>query len=467
MKKHILLSGLACLLLGITFMSCSTNAPISDDYVLQVKKTGLRQGVFVRRYQLTGDYGSHTTFTADMLKTYIANVLQPDYVLIQHAYDLGLDKTPEIAQKMTDYRVNLLADNHPIKYAQLTILKKDLEEFYDKKSKVYDVDIIQAASFRDADSLYKLLQSGQKLERPRFLMEGTLPNFYHDPSLVYGEGLHPELLSELVKMQQGDISQPIYAASIWTILKLNKIEKNKNLPPFEESEQTLLAQAQAFFKYEQHKQLVEDLKIAHHAAYRTELYQAILQAFAIVNNRGAIDQKKIADDVLNSTFLTIGNIHVSVAEFVSAFNQASQFKQLHSLARQDLEQFANEYVAQYCLYLDALDKGVEDDVLIQDKLQNKEHRMLLSAYLTDEVMNKINISDKELRAHYAANPNKWKGDFKSVALNVKGDLRSEKLKERKNAIIQKLEKKYTIQYNDALLQTIAEELTDLKKSEQQ
>jgi hypothetical protein len=463
MKKFIVLTFAVSLHL-LAIISCSTRETISSDNVLQIKNTGLRQGVFIRRFQLTGDYGNNTTFSADMLKNYISRVLEPNYLLIQHAYDLGMNENDDIARKVKNYRVNLLADNHPVKYQEMTILKKDLRDLYEKKSTLYKADVIQTASYREADSLRTLLLNGESLDSPKEYMEGVFPRFFFNQTLVYGEGLHPELLSALLQMREGDISQPVYAASIWTIIKVNKLEKNSNLPPFEQAEQSLLAQAQSLFKYEQQKQLVEDLKISYTTSSRSDMFKPLIAAFS-KDRSGFIDAEKLDDALLNETILTIGKEEMSTADFVVAFNQSSQFRKLPQLSIQDLEQFVHDYTAQFCLYLDAVEKGVEQDELIQDKLQNKEHRLLLSAYLNEKIMKKLDLSDKEIRAHYDANPDKWRGSYDSVMLNVKGDLRKIKLEERKSEIVTKLKKKYNVMYNDALLHNIAAEFTRIKKAE--
>src|SRR4030067_2111628 len=100
---------------------------------MQIKNGGLRQGVFIRRFKMTGDYGRNDVFTAEMLTAFIQKILESDYLLIQNAYDLGLHKESHIRQKMLDYKVNLLAGSNPIRFAGMTILKDDLHDFYANK----------------------------------------------------------------------------------------------------------------------------------------------------------------------------------------------------------------------------------------------------------------------------------------------------------------------------------------------
>lgn len=454
------------LFLFLAFVAvCIKQNTINKEYVLQIKQVGLRKDVFIRRYQLTGEYGTHDTFSADMLKRYISTVLEPNYLLAQHAYDLGLHVESETAQKIKEYRINLLADNHPIQYQAVTILKNDLRDFYNKKRVNYDLEIIETACYSAAESLHTLLLAGQMVQQPqKEFQEQSFPRYSHAKALTYGDRLHPKLFPILENMQNGDVCSPIYTSSVWTILKLNKKEENKNLGSFDDMEQQLLAQAQVIFKYNQKQELITDLLKENKLTHRAEMYQPIIDAFTTDNNVCRIDEHKLQSATLADPFIQSNEEYITLAHFIAVYNQAHQFNPLQSITEKDLEYFIRDYSAQFALYLDACKKGIEHNTLIQDKLQNKEHRILIATYLNDEIMRKIVITEDEARTYYAQHQGKWQGAYESVSPNVKSELRSLKLAEKKQEIINRLQKRYTVRYNDPLLLAIAEQLTNDKKA---
>lgn len=464
MEKKINKTALKLFLFTILMVGCAKQERMNNEYVMQIKNVGLRRGVFVRRYKLTSDYGRNESFSSEILKRFIKEILEPNYLFIQDAYNRGFHKESVIQQKIKDYRINLLAGNHPIQFEKMTILKEELRDFYMKKSVKYDIDLVRTNSYSMADSIYKSILSGKNIEYPKQEEPGfSFPQYLQYKDVTYGERLHPDIFSTLIKMKQGEISEPIYTAPIWTIIKLNKKRENKELQSFDSMEKELVIQGQAIFKYERQKQLVNDLREKYQPSTRTELYHPLISAYTFKDNHGWIDKNKLNQSYLTATFVQINDDAISLAHFISSFNQANQFSQLPELTAKDLSHFADDYIAQYLLYLDALEKGVDQNTLIKDQLENKEHRILLTKYLKEEIAQKVVISDDDARKHYENNRNKWKAKYEDVASLVKNDLKNKLLLEKKNELVNKLRKKYKLRYNETLLIEVAEKLTNEKK----
>ena len=464
MKKIISLPIVLLFILMSLAVDCDKTADINPEYVMQIKNIGLRQDVFLRRFQLSGNYGKHQNFTSDSLKNFIQKILEPNYLFIQHAYDLGYDKEPQISQEMIDYGVNLLSSNHPIIYENLTIVDDDLRDFHNKKSIQFDVDLIQTTAYGMADSIYRSMVAGRELpyskpDQPPFIFPKK--NRYRD--VTYGEVLHPDIFPVLFEMKEGELSKPIYTGPYWSIVVLNKREANKKLPSFEQTEKELINQAQAIFKYKKQKQLVDKLKEKYPVSIQSDLYQPLIDAYRFKDGHGWIDSNRLNQDHVSADFPQINNDIISLTHFISIFNQANQYSQIHKLTEQDLTQFVDEYIAQYLLYLDAVEKGVDQKSVIQDKLQNKEHRLLIAKYLKDEIAKKIKISDEDAQAHYQAHQNKWNAGFEEVISLVKDDLMNQRLIERKENVLKKLHSKYDVRYNEPLLVKLAEQLTAEKQ----
>lgn len=453
------------LLLIVFILGCAKQENLNDEYVMQVKNVGLRQGVFVRRYKLTKDYGSNKEFNAKILKKFIGEILEPDYLFIQHACDLGFHQEAKTAQNIRDYRVNLLASNHPILYEKMTILKDDLHKYYEKKSVKYDLEIVQTNSYHAADSIYKAILAGKKIDLPqKEEPDFSFPRSQKFTDITYGEQLHPDIFPELMKMKQGEVSKPFYTIPVWTVIKLNKKRENKNFNPFNELEKELVSQAQVIYKFEQQKQLVNSLRDKYQTHINKAFYQPMIAAFTIKNNQSWIDPGKLNEYDLNKTLIQIHQDSISLSSFISSYNQSMQFSMVSRLTEPDLSHFIEDYVSQYLLYLDALEKGVDQNELIQDQLVNKENKTLLNRYLNEEIAQKVFISDADAREHYEKNPDKWKAKYEDLASTVKGDLKNIRLLEKKNELVDQLQDKYKVRYNESLLTKIAAELTQEKSS---
>lgn len=430
---------------------------------MQIKEVGLREGVFVRRYKMTRDYGKNERFSAEILKNFIKEVMEPDYLLVQDAYDRGMHKEEDISRKTEDYKIGLIAANHPGFSESMTITNEELQKFYERKKVQYNIDLVVANSFSMADSLYRYLKAGNTFEPPEQKTDvPVFPQYRHHKDITYGDVFHLDIFPELIEMKEGQISEPVYTTPYWTIIILNKVRKNKDLKSFDKEKTRIVQEHHALFKHRRNKQLLNELRDKYKVSIHTEYYPKLISSYN--SHTGIVERnpdKRNSSD-LQDTFLTISDHDVSLSRFISIFNRSQQLTQLSALTREDLSHFVDKYINQYVLYLDALEKGVENDELIKDKLVNKEFRLLLAKYLKEQIASKVMITDEDARKYYADNRDKWAGAYENVEKTVKFELRDQQLHEIRNALLDDLRKKYDVRYNEPLLEELAEVLTEEK-----
>lgn len=442
---------------------CVEEVSLNPENVLQIKNVGLREGIFIRRYQLTSDYGNRQEYTPEILKSFIKEKLEQNYLFIANAYDLGLDKENDIQRKIKDFRVNLIASNHPIIFENLEISKDTLQTFYHKKAILYNIDLVQANSYSMADSMYKFLLAGNKVDPSDSDEDLHFPLYFQFNDLTYGEKLHPNLTKMLTEMKNGQVCRPVFTNPAWSIMRLNKKMENNDLISYDKMLNELIQQNQTILKFEAQTQLVNDLREKYGVSINQKHYSQMISAYIFKNNHGWIDIKKIDKSDLNDTFIKIDHDEISLFDFISSFNTSMQFAALPSLKNEDLDVFVEHYVSQNLLYLDGLEKGADRDKLIKDKFVNKEHRLLLTKYLNEEIGQKVKVIDSDAIEHYNINRDKWKAEYKVVEKSVKYDLRKILLTERKNELVDKLRKKYNVCYNEPLLKKLADQLTAGKR----
>ena len=104
-KTRIVLAILVVLQLVWLMVGCSVEQKMAPESVMQIEDGGLREGVFVRRYMMTGDYGSHKKFTPEILKNFIKKEYEPDYLMIMDAYNRGMDKEDDVMLGLEEFRI--------------------------------------------------------------------------------------------------------------------------------------------------------------------------------------------------------------------------------------------------------------------------------------------------------------------------------------------------------------------------
>jgi hypothetical protein len=389
------------------------------------------------------------------LKDFIEETLLPDYLFIQHAYDLGIDEDFLVRVKIKEFAINLLANNHPIKFESMTILDEQMQDFYEKQRTLYDVDLIQADSYEMADSMYRYLSKNRNVKLRYYnpdLMGLAYPRFHELNKLTYGSSLHPDVLPALIVLNPGEVSEPVYTPPLWSLIRLKDKKTKRKMDSFEKMEKELLEKAQGLFKYAEQNTYVEELKKAYELRINKELYKPVAAAYTPIERGGGyVDMNKIDPAQRDAVLIQLKDDTVTIREFAVTLNLQLQFIRMKQLSRNDLEAIVDGHAKQYLLYLDALENGVQEKTGIKDQLVNKEHRILLTEYLKKEIGDKVSVSDSEARKYYEDNRDNYTGDFVNVERVIKGELRSKKLMERKEELVDKLRKKYTVRYNQPLL----------------
>jgi hypothetical protein len=440
-------------------VSCSTQQ-ISDDLLMQIKNVGLRKGVLIRRFQMTADYKQKSAIRPADVKAFIDTYFLSEYLQLQHAYDLGLHNDPALKNKIHDYQINLIAEEHPLKYKDIQLSRKALRALYEKKAVQYDLELVTANTYAMADSIYQRLARG---DRPVFDKKEQSPDLFPQAKRLsrvsYGEQLHPDLLPLLAELKSGQVSRPVYTSPTWSLLKVERSFPNPTRGSYESMERELLMQGSEIEKYRRMQQELADLEKRITVTVNRSLYAALKSAFVKANPSSYISTEKLGAAQLAATVLQVGPEQIIVDHFVANLNQSNRFLKLTTLVDQDIDCFINDFKIQLLLYLDGLQQGVADSTLIKDMLVNKEYRLVLPEYLKREIVQPVHISDSEAQAYYHQHPQEWTGAFADVAVHIKNKMKNIRIKERQQERLHELRKKYTVHYNERQLALVAEELS--------
>jgi hypothetical protein len=443
--------------------SCSKKE-IDKENVIQIGEVGLRKGVFERRFKLSSEYGKNKEFSPEILKSFINRILLPEYLFIQKSFDLGFQNDPFILKTVFEFKMNALASNNAIHSKEMFISDKELADFYNDKKYLYSFEIIQHTAFNEADSIKKILSEGKKLKFEKETMPDVFPRKIEYVNKSFGESVPFEIYKQLDEMKEGEISEPIYSAPLWIVIKLTDKVKYQKTNSLEESKTILLKDLQGIKKIKETKLYVDSLKSKYNLEILNKDYSKIIKAFVINNEQvGFFNRANYSGSIEDIVIKTsLQNINVDMFFFI--FNRTNRFSKIKKLVYEDVDVFMNDLATQLVLYLDALEQGVDKYPTLSEQIENKLYRVLYSKYLKEEISDKVSISQEVALSYYNDNRGVWKGEFEKVKSSIINKMRKEAMYKYRDQLVKDLSDEFDVLYNELLLQEIADSFTAEKKN---
>ena len=443
--------------------SCS-NKEIDKGNVIQVGEVGLRKGVFERRFKLSSEYGKNKEFSPEILKSFINRILLPEYLFIQKSFDLGFQNDPFILKTIFEFKMNALASNNAIHSKELFISDNELADFYYDKKYLYSFEIIQHTAFNEADSIKKLLSEGKKLKFEKEAMPDVFPRKIEYVNKSFGESVPYEIYKQLDELKEGEISDPIYSAPLWIVIKLIDKVKYQKTKSLEESKTILLKDLQGIKKIKETKLYVDTLKSKYNLEIITKDYSKMIKAFVINNEQVGFFNRANYTGSIEDIVIKTSSQNISVDLFFFIFNRTNRFSKIKKLVYEDVDVFMNDLATQLVLYLDALEQGVDKYPTLSEQILNKLYRVLYSKYLKEEISDKVSVSREVALSYYNDNRSVWKGEFENVKSSIINKLRKEAMYKYRDQLVKDLSDEFDVLYNEPLLQEIADNFTAEKKN---
>jgi len=280
---------------------------------------------------------------------------------------------------------------------------------------------------------------------------------------IYGNDVPIDLYNIIVKMKEGEIRGPIYSGPVWTIVKLIKKRTNKKLKKYDEIIAEIIDQIQPVIKDKQIEKLTEDLRIKYELKVNNDMLDSLYKCFEIKNGLGFFNKSKLnisPEDIIIKT-----NKDSYTIEFlIFMLNRSNAFIKTEKLSRKELNIVTNNIADRIVFYFDALEKGIDKIEIIKDKLINKEHRLLYSKFLKEEISKKVKINDDMAKEYYQKNRDEWTGDFKNVKHSLINELRKKLMYKLRDELVEKFKSEFEIRYNEPLLKELSTKFSLEKKN---
>ena len=437
---------------------------IEEGNVVQIEDLGIRKGIFERRFIMTSTYTDNNEFTPKLLISEIDKLLLPNYLLINDAYKLGLNKDKVFVNKALMYRLNLIAANHPIYTENFSLSKEEMIEFYNKKEFAFDFEIVKNISYSRVDSIYKYLKEGNEIEfNDDDKKMQSFPSKFKFTNSTYADHGPVEVYDKLLEMKEGEVSEPIYTASVWVVVKLKQKKKIKQ-KPYEEFQRDLIDQYQQIMKDKQVELLTKNLREKYNLKIVQENSEKIIKSFFVKNGYASFSRDRFNESDLDDIIISTTEEKINLDFLVYVLNSSMMFNSVENMTQKDIDVFVNNFANNTVLYSDALEKGVDNIEIIRDRFENNENRLLYSKYLKEEISDKVAVSEEDAKDYYNNNRDEWKGEFNEVKPAVIRKLRQKLMYQRSDELIEKFKSDFNIQYNMELLKELADKFTEEKKS---
>ncbi len=437
---------------------------IEEGNVVQIEDLGIRKGVFERRFIMTSTYTDNNEFTPKLLISEIDKLLLPNYLLINDAYKLGLNKDQVFVNKALMYKLNLIAANHPIYTENFSLSKEEMIEFYNKKEFAFDFEIVKNISYYRVDSIYKYLKEGNEIEfNDDDKKMQSFPSKFKFTNSTYADHGPVEVYDKLLEMKEGEVSEPIYTASVWVVVKLKQKKKIKQ-KPYEEFKRDLIDQYQQIMKDKQVELLTKNLREKYNLKIDQENSEKIIKSFFVKNGYASFSRDRFNESDLDDIIISTTEEKINLDFLVYVLNSSMMFNSVENITQKDIDVFVNNFANNTVLYSDALEKGVDNIEIIRDRFENNENRLLYSKYLKEEISDKVVVSEEDAQDYYNYKRDEWKGEFNEVKSSVIRKLRQKLMYQRSDELIEKFKSDFNIQYNMELLKELADKFTEEKKS---
>jgi tetratricopeptide (TPR) repeat protein len=180
-----------------------------------------------------------------------------------------------------------------------------------------------------------------------------------------------------------------------------------------------------------------------------ERLQRSQDAQRTLEKAAALKPEEVEEHRPGEVIATIGNKHITMGDLEFEIRQLPQYLQTEFNTQDKKLEFLKQYIVEELLYDSARRKGLEKDKEIVEGTFQAQKRLMAQKILSEEIQNKINITQADVELYYKANKDKYvekddKGkvtrqkSFQETAQQAAQDLFIEKQQEAYQQLVARL-----------------------------
>jgi parvulin-like peptidyl-prolyl isomerase len=382
------------------------NRSISADTIAVIEKQPILTGDFIKRYSdylvLTG-LKDNLRIRKSILDNMTNEILLKDYddnskILKDPEYkkELQWNKKQAILAYLKDQEV----------YAKITISEAELRDAFLKVNEKIAARHLYAANEKDAENLYRLLQSGISFETlaQRVFTDSTLKNNGGYLGYFTWGDMDPAFEDKAYSMKIGEISAPVKTANGYSIIK---VEDRVKVPLLTE------------YQFRQKKSHLERvLKIKKKSLYERNYLNSVYDPSKVRFNEKSLENIKynlfnlsgnvesVPDKKYETDCVKYGNTIYSQAEIEKRLDQLPEFQRVKINSMETLKRAIEGIVIQDILYKIARAKHYDKNKNVLNTLTKMDDILLLE-FKKNEIVNNTTLPDSLIHTYYKENINSF------------------------------------------------------------
>ena len=201
-------------------------------------------------------------------------------------------------------------------------------------------------------------------------------------------------------------------------------------------------------------------------------YEVIDSATALVadkfqgySGKSKLSANKLSPQELELQVVKFGGSGLTADKLIAKLNQSPQHLRANIKTSEGISEFLHQTTQTDLLYLDALERGLDNDPAYQQKLAYKTSSLIQQECQRKLVFTKVSVSEQELKDYYNLHKSTFgKRPFEEVRTFVRNELHNQKQKELMAEVVAELKDRFNIKYNEQILDDVVAELNKLKQA---
>jgi len=343
-------------------------------------------------------------------QTQVLDVMAVEEVLMAKALQLGIDKDPEVAQKidagLRQFYIQEYYTRNVTQMVQLT--DADKRAYYAENPQIFymmpvvNISYIQVLDEAAGAQALAELNSGKSWEEISDAynqnsyvkgLKGSIKNIRLNGNIP-GVGNDPDL-EELIRANTGELEKiagPVQTNTGWHIFKVVEYREGRA-----KSYEEVLPEIEQRLRPATESKLLEQIKAALMLKYAVSVDSALV---------GKVDLNSPAkNDSIKELQVVKANhpdLSITVASLLEAFNRLSPQEQIFYVKGDGAKQLIDQELIRTLLYLDAKEQGYEQYFNQKDEFVQMTRFYILNTAFRRLVLDSIEVPADEVRAYYDA-----------------------------------------------------------------
>lgn len=453
----------------LIFLGCAPKD--KGNYLVKVDRFTLKPETFKRRFTLSKNYKDAEKIEETDITEFINNYFLESLLLTAESYNQNLDQDKEFQNKMENIRKNILVNTNGLLFEKLMpkefqVTDQEVRQLYNRINSKIKMANILVTSKHQANIISSKLDKGESFgelaKKYSIDVKSSRNDGVRDSYITRGN--FSDHFEEIVfSLEAGEVSKSIKDHFGYHIVKV--IEKEDvTKKPFNEKKAELGQKIRSKKYINFLINLNSNLRKKYNLQINDELVPLLIDNFNNERRPGKIKKEQIPEEKLSKTIIEYKNGSWTLEKLIDHFNKS--LSPVIFLCEEDVEFYINKVVQEDLKYQEALSMNLQNTKKF-DRFYRKMEEKKLKEYGREKLLySKISVSDQEIEKYYQNHQDEYSGrELSEVKASIKNDIHSKKMINKRKNILNKLSKKFNIDYNKAAIRQVADELNTKKQGE--